>query len=364
MVNKSIRELAADGYRDICAIKCGISVGAICSLEFNKPQLDIVFVEILTSLLEKRGMPFSGNVDPNCSLIDAPARICRRSLLDFVRNRIAIHDYPGLGIEYGQAMCLPLAGIVGQLAMSSATLQHALKDLQTYSSLIGFPFSFTVTKHHNAYEIDMNNLYPRDEVESVKWFVVEAVVAMLMHNATILSATDVRFEKVCLPYRRSSLQPRYTEYFGCKVEYDCDSLRLHVSEAMMHLPTSSRNDTVYAFVQAEAAMKLGRFSQRQLLEEKIFSLLGSQTWTIPSQEKISQKLNMSSSSLYRKLSDAGSGYQKIVDRYRFGIAVEMLRDNTDSIRTISERLLFTDVSSFIKAFKKWTGITPAQFREF
>lgn len=59
---------------------------------------------------------------------------------------------------------------------------------------------------------------------------------------------------------------------------------------------------------------------------------------------------------------AGSGYQDILDDVRRSLAEEFLRNTGLSIEEIAARTGFSDASNFRKAFRKWTGELPAEYR--
>ncbi len=78
---------------------------------------------------------------------------------------------------------------------------------------------------------------------------------------------------------------------------------------------------------------------------------------------MAERLHLSPRTLHRRLADAGTGYQEVLDRIRSRLAVEFLERTGLSIERIAERSGFSDVSNFRKAFKKWTGQSPAHYRD-
>ena len=67
--------------------------------------------------------------------------------------------------------------------------------------------------------------------------------------------------------------------------------------------------------------------------------------------------------LRRQLAAEGTSFREVVDRARTDVAVELLVVAGLPIRTVSQRLGFTDPNNFIRAFKRWTGLTPAAYRQ-
>ncbi|WP_028621049.1 AraC family transcriptional regulator [Pseudomonas sp. Ant30-3] len=83
----------------------------------------------------------------------------------------------------------------------------------------------------------------------------------------------------------------------------------------------------------------------------------------PSAEHIAQTLHLSLRSLQRHLADEGCRFDTLLNESRENLALVHLRDLQCSLSEISYLLGFADTSSFNRAFKRWTGMTPGQFRD-
>ena len=77
---------------------------------------------------------------------------------------------------------------------------------------------------------------------------------------------------------------------------------------------------------------------------------------------MADRLHVSARTLHRRLVEAGTSYQDILDDVRRRLAQEFLRDTALSVEEVAERTGFSDASNFRKAFRKWTGEQPAEFR--
>ena len=83
----------------------------------------------------------------------------------------------------------------------------------------------------------------------------------------------------------------------------------------------------------------------------------------PSVERMAQALHLSVRSLQRHLADEGCRFDALLNDCRQNLALQHLRDPQCSLAEVSHLLGFADTSSFNRAFKRWTGMTPGQFRE-
>ncbi|MFB1037362.1 MAG: helix-turn-helix domain-containing protein, partial [Sinobacterium sp.] len=102
------------------------------------------------------------------------------------------------------------------------------------------------------------------------------------------------------------------------------------------------------------------------ISNQIRGLLTKQLRTssvLPSFAVICQKMNITTHKAQRRLSEEGSSYQSVKDAVRLELLKEMLENPDYSIADVSESVGFTEVTSFTRAVKKWTGMTPAQYRK-
>jgi AraC-like DNA-binding protein len=79
-------------------------------------------------------------------------------------------------------------------------------------------------------------------------------------------------------------------------------------------------------------------------------------------EKVAEQLNMSGRSLQRRLKEAGTTFRTLLEGVRKDLASTYVRDPDVELVEIAFLLGFSDQSAFSRAFKRWTGITPSEFR--
>ncbi len=83
---------------------------------------------------------------------------------------------------------------------------------------------------------------------------------------------------------------------------------------------------------------------------------------IPDFDKVSGQMNLTSSTLRRKLKSEGTSYQQIKDLLRRDLAIGHIQSAALSIGEIAHKVGFAEPGAFIRAFKSWTGVTPGYYR--
>ncbi|GAA6150666.1 AraC family transcriptional regulator [Pseudoteredinibacter isoporae] len=83
---------------------------------------------------------------------------------------------------------------------------------------------------------------------------------------------------------------------------------------------------------------------------------------VPDFERVAEKLNVSTATLRRKLRSENTSYQQLKDTMRRDIAIDKLVRESTAISEIGLQLGFVESSSFTRAFKQWTGVSPQEYR--
>ena len=93
------------------------------------------------------------------------------------------------------------------------------------------------------------------------------------------------------------------------------------------------------------------------------ALLVEQITSPPTLDEAARALNLSSRGLRRKLAEAGTSYQKLLDEVRLRLATRMLTETAMPIATVAYQLGFSNASDFARAFKRWSGKPPSTLRQ-
>src|SRR5678816_4387670 len=82
----------------------------------------------------------------------------------------------------------------------------------------------------------------------------------------------------------------------------------------------------------------------------------------PSIRVVAERLGMSTRTVQRRLGDEGATYVRVVGQARAALARHMLEDATTRVADVAQTLGYSDAGHFSRAFVRWTGITPREFR--
>lgn len=152
--------------------------------------------------------------------------------------------------------------------------------------------------------------------------------------------------------------------FQAPVRYGQKQFGFRFDARWLELPVVQNRQSLQEFLQQAPASLLVKYRDQTRLTERIRRLLRRHlTGELPSLEVVSQSLAMTPQTLRRRLLLEGQGYQTIKDDLRRDVAIEYLARPQLTLPEIAIRLGFSEASTFHRAFKGWTGLSPGVYRQ-
>ena len=263
-------------------------------------------------------------------------------------------DDPLIGLELGLSIQVGHLDTAGMLLMSSNTIGEALDALLEYHPIVGEGGSFAFQRGESVCTLIYEPHYATRCSERV-----EAVMGCLL-NLTRWTTGDA-FRPAAVTFVHAPLADiaRYERRLGVPVRFRSASNALSFDAANLALPLSQANPALYVHLQRLATDELDALGSRSLAARIGHILAAHPSW---GRERVAGELNISARHLVRRLAAEGESFKQLHDGLRRQLAERALRDN-ERIGDIAQRLGFADESALARAFKRWTGVTPARFRE-
>ncbi len=155
----------------------------------------------------------------------------------------------------------------------------------------------------------------------------------------------------------------YVEFFGAPVRFDCRAATLVLPRRVMEVPLQGACPELAQLNDNLAATYLARLDRSDVVANvraRIVELLPSGEC---SKTRVAAGLYMSPTTLQKRLLDRGTSFHELLNDIRRELACSYLRQSGVSVTEITFLLGFTDVSNFTRAFKRWTGTSPTQYRD-
>ena len=157
----------------------------------------------------------------------------------------------------------------------------------------------------------------------------------------------------------------FTEYFGCPVYSKAEENSITFDAETLKITTLKADRFIHDFLTQRMEEEKKELSQKEdeLTEEINKILKESMASGIPSLTQIGDYLGISGRTLKRRLSDRDLTFRDLVQKNRKETAISLLSNSSRSIGEIAFLTGFSEQSAFNRAFKKWTGSTPNQYRK-
>ena len=154
----------------------------------------------------------------------------------------------------------------------------------------------------------------------------------------------------------------FAEMFGPSIEYNAADNRLCFDNEQINRPLTTANPELARINDQTVVDYLARFDRSSIAMQVRSRIIEQLPDGIPRQENIAETLHVSLRSLQRRLKEEETSYKDLLEDTRQALALQYLRESHRSIGEITYLLGFSEPSNFTRAFKRWTGKTPAEHR--
>jgi AraC-like DNA-binding protein len=177
-----------------------------------------------------------------------------------------------------------------------------------------------------------------------------------------LTGVNKRPLEVRFRHEPPSYVDEYERIFRCPVRFAQPANELVFPRGLLDVPQLHRNDSLCELLRERADQLLAQEHASERLGERIVEILKLQL-RAPDPERLAQDLGLTLRSLQRRLQASSLSLSRLLDDARRDVACTSLKIPDVPIKDIAYRVGFSEPSAFHRAFKRWTGMTPAQFRE-
>ncbi len=263
-----------------------------------------------------------------------------------------------LGLRLGERGSCQGFGIVGQLAANTRTLRDCIDVALTY-----YPLILDGQRPELSFERGRAILrYPGTfgTTRSLRLWIEFGMARFAQFGRRFMSReTPV---ETWFAYSRPAYGDDYLRVFGNTVRFDMPYNAFVFPEALLDIARPDWDPALYELLKAESNRALERLSTAQV-RLRVRSVLSSlRLGERPEMATAARALGMSERALRRRLASEDVCFRELVDEVQRNRALILAKDPSRSAEAISNALGFSEVSAFHRAFKRWTGLTPLQYR--
>lgn len=266
------------------------------------------------------------------------------------------------GFELGTMLRLTSHGSVGFAMVSSATLRDSVMLCSRYYRLMVPIFALEVRE-----EGDLVGLYFRRVTTiptRLRHFYEEAAAVSAVLQTTKLAASDKIHFDVRLAQPAPSHLARYTALKNAVFRFndpDTPGATVYFPRSFLSSPNPMGDPGSQALAEEICQRKIDKLDRLEGWTDWVSNAIRTSEGGRPTQAELARLLNVSARTLERALTREGSSFKNIYESVGFERARDLLKERRMSISQISERLGYSNIGAFSRAFKRLSGMTPSEF---
>ncbi len=334
------------------------------SMNFAAELVPIAYASALIDLAAELGVPRdellqAARVKPQ--VLESPNG--RLSFIDFnllASAALTLCNEPALGLLLGQRLNVSTHGILGYAVLSSATLDKAIQFALKYYRVLGLAYELERREDGDRSELRASEAMP---LGALGRFAAEGLMCSLHSIAQFLLGEKMHGIEVAFAYPAPLYAERYKEVFGPRVLFDQPYHRISIPQHYLQRPMALANPATVQMCEQQCEALLASLDVQDALLTRVRRLLLARPGDFPDLGSAAKALHTSGRSLRRHLSAMGTSYQQVLDDVRKRLALQYLSTTQLPLYEIAYLLGFSDASNFRRAFKKWTGKLPSDYRE-
>lgn len=294
-------------------------------------------------------------------LEQADARISTRQAGRITRRLMHLSGRDDIGLEYGLLIRPTTHGFLGYAVMSCATLAEAMQVLHKYQAQQIKDFTQTVEVQGDEVIVTVAERYAFGSMRQV--FFEAFLVSACQHTAFLLGR-ELPGLKVFVDWPK----PAYFDTYEARLpqwEFKQAHNQIRFPRQFLSLPLvmADPHAVKHALAQVEKEAVARALLKTPDIVPQVRAVLRPSAEGYPSLSDVAAKLFLSERTLKRRLGESGTSFQVLLDDARRRVAVELINAGQLNLQQIAQTLGYTDPAAFTRAFKRWTGERPSDFRE-
>lgn len=335
-------------------------------IDLDAPSVPVEFARLVLQMCAERGVPrermLAGlDIDPATVDRDGASLSIRQHMRLLLKAVDLSGGEGGLGLELGLRIGLSTHSMVAVMMLSQMTIGDAIRLGIEFSQMIVPVYRGRLEEVDGFAVLDISMDQPVPE-RLHRYAYDLALVSVWSGMLSLFGGVWPEVE-LWFDYPEPDYFAAYRERLpACRFGMGANQICFPAAQLARRIQTG---DPVLAQLAKEKMLRELE-ARRQQGETGILALLAPLLVRgpdgYPDMEAVCARLCMSTRTLKRKLQQAGTSFQVLLDEVRRQDAIRLLASPDHSIERVATWMGFAEPSNFTHAFKRWTGMTPSEWR--
>jgi AraC-like DNA-binding protein len=277
-----------------------------------------------------------------------------------LNNGLELSGDPTIGLRLGKLLHISTHGQMGVAAFTSKNLEEAIASLCNYIR-IRAPFLYIdQDKRDDILILTIRSTLDADT--TISTLLTELVCLLIQQLVEFILTRNLTEGLIKFDYPEPSYVEKYIEDFHSRFEFNSENVQFCIPCSVLDTPCPTADKDAY-----DLAIKLCKSKLEQLqgdisIKAQVKRILFSKPSGSISQEDVAHQLCITTRTLIRRLKQENCNYRDLHEDAMAELARSYLNNNRMSVEAVAAILGYSDTANFRRAFKRWTKLTPQQYR--
>ena len=333
-----------------------------------RPFIPMTYPRLLVDIAGEHGVALTdclaGTGLREEELADPSATIRPSQYEPLARNILRLTENPGLCYEFGMRFRPTAHGFLGYAAMCCSTLGEALDlTVRFFPLRVGEALSLRVDREGPQVVVTLRE---QGEVGDLRQFLFESLLIGLYLDSVHLvgEAPQRREVEIWLSHDEPSYYHHYKDRLPIELVYGKTRDQIRFPGDYLDRPLLMANPSAAQQAVLFCERELEDYRQREEADwvRQVRRAMVKQEGGYYSLEEVAAVLHLSVRTLKRRLKEHGANYHRILKEARLERAVALLKEG-ETVQTVAFQLGYQDPANFTRAFRRWTGCSPSDYRQ-
>lgn len=263
---------------------------------------------------------------------------------------------PHFGLLFGRACHLSSLGIPGELLRHAPTVGQGLAEFVVHHRLNSEGALAFLMERAGVVDLGYAIYDPRARGTFQTY---DGAIAIASNMLREVCGENFRPTEVLFAHARPVDVAPYRQYFRAPVRFNAEISSIRFPASVLAQPIEGADPERFRRARA-AAYAAGHAELVQATHRALRTLL---LHGKASGEDVAQALAMHRRTLNRRLAAEGTTFQQVLDHVRSTVATELLESSDVAMHDVAETLGYSGLTPFMRAFRRWTGRTPGEWRK-
>ena len=296
-------------------------------------------------------------VDPDI-LFDSGARVSLERFQDLNERALDLSGDPFFGLKSARYARPVHLGALGFAWLASGTLRCAFERLSRYSRVIQDKLLVELEDDGTVYCVRIDARIPllRAPIRE------DGQLSVLLKFCRTIAGEEFNPARVCFQQDEPPNTAFHYELFRCPIEFGAEATRMEIRREDADRRLAGSNEELASLNEHIVVKYLAHREKSDIVNQAKAAIIDALAEGQVTEQTVAEALHTTSRNLHRRLSQHDTSFGQLLTETRKELATQYINDRSKTLTEISYLLGFSEVSSFSRAYKRWTGVPPSEAR--